>query len=97
MPKDVTSEWLDDPDREEVRLVWPVAGGAGAKRYPLTVKPEGDAPYAFEIHRAGEYVVPITKSIAPLPTVCNCKEDISFEWDPEEVVPAFPRATGFFS
>lgn len=95
LPKTIDKEWLDDGDREEIRLVWPVNGGGIT--YPLTHKPEGAASYAFEIHRAGEYVCPVAKTITPLATVCNCGEDISFAWDPDEVVPAFEKSTGIFT
>lgn len=94
LPKSITKEWLDDPDREEIRIVWAVNGDATT--YPLTRKPE-NASWAFEIHRAGEYVCPVAKTIKPIGTICNCKEDISFAWDPEEVVPAFERSTGIFT
>ncbi len=32
-----------------------------------------------------------------MPTICNCKEDLSFEWDEEELVPTFAKATGIFA
>ncbi|MBS2015429.1 MAG: hypothetical protein JST00_21250 [Deltaproteobacteria bacterium] len=95
LPAVIDKEWLDDPDREELRLVWNVKGDDVT--YPLTSKPDGAASYAFEIHRAGEYVCPVAKTITPLPTICNCGEDISFAWDPEEVVCAFERSTGIFT
>lgn len=98
LPVSLTREWLDDPDREEIRLVWPVAGVAPSPlRYPLSHEPEGDASYAIEVHRAPEYVYPSAPTLAPIPTVCACGEDLAFEWDDEELVPAFERSTGIFA
>lgn len=95
LPKTIDKEWLDDPDREELRLVWSIT--SDAVTYPLNNKPDGAPSYAFEIHRAGEYVCPVAKTITPLPTICNCGEDISFAWDPDEVVSAFEKSTGIFT
>ncbi|HSO38989.1 MAG TPA: hypothetical protein VLT33_40950 [Labilithrix sp.] len=97
-PAPLTAEWLDDEDREELRLVWPASGEAGSPvKYPLSQRPEGKASYSLEVHRAAEYVYPTARTIGMVPTVCNCKEDLSFEWDEEELVPAFGNATGIFA
>jgi len=99
LPAEVTKEWLDDPDREEIRLVWPIKDSEGIK-YPLTMKPDagsGSADFAFEVHRAPEYVYPRKKNIGALPIMCKCGEELDFEWDEEEVVPAFRSATGIFA
>lgn len=97
-PKVVTAEWLADEDREELRLVWPVdAADPTPVKYPLTHTPEGPLTWSLELHRAPEYVYPIAPGIGRLPTECRCSEDLSFEWDEEEVVPAFENATGIFA
>lgn len=100
VPAALTKEWIGDPSREELRLVWPVSGPAAVTaglEYPLSMKPEGDASWALEIHRCDEYVYPTSSSIGPLPTICNCKEDLSFEWDDEELVPTFAASSGIFA
>lgn len=97
-PKKITSEWLAAEDREEVRLVWPVdADDPSLVKYPLTHRPDGAITWALELHRAPEYVYPVAAGIGPLPTECRCSEDLSFEWDEEEVVAAFERSTGIFA
>lgn len=96
LPANVSEEWLDDPDREEIRLIWPSSSASGLK-YPLSMTPEGSPSYAIEVHRAPEYVYPVAKSIGPLPTVCKCGEELDFEWDEDEVVPAFQSSTGIFA
>lgn len=98
LPKVITPDWLDDPDREELRLVWPVdTKGASALKYPLSRKPDGDVSYSIELHRALEYVYPISESIDAVPSECRCGEDLAFEWDDEELVPAFGASTGIFA
>jgi hypothetical protein len=87
-PSAMTKDWLDDPDREEIRLVW--EGG----RSPLS---QSAARFSLEVHRAPEYVYPRAKSIGKLPTKCACGEDLSFEWDADEVTPAFESSTGIFA
>jgi hypothetical protein len=95
LPRVLTAAWLDDPAREELRLVWPVEGDAA--RYPLTMRPPGEVEYAIEIHRSAEYVYPLAETIDPLPTECPCGEDVGFQWDEEEVVPAFRSSGGIFA
>jgi hypothetical protein len=101
IPAALTESWLDDPSREEVRLVWPVDADAadvsGALKYPLTRAPEGAVRYTLEVHRAPEYVYPISETIESVPTECACGEDLAFEWDEEELVCAFGAATGIFA
>lgn len=100
LPAAITAELLDDPDREELRLVWPVdvePGTSPPVNYPLTLTPESNVRWSLEIHRALEYVYPVSDSIKPLPSECKCGEDLSFEWDEDEVVPAFRAATGIFA
>jgi hypothetical protein len=94
LPDAVTKAWLDRPDREEIRLVWP---GEGDARYPLTRRPEGGARWTLEVHRAPEYVYPVAKDIGPIDTMCRCGEDQAFEWDPEEVTAAFEASNGIFA
>jgi hypothetical protein len=99
LPAALDAAWLDHPDREEVRLVWPVdvLSGDAPVKYPLDRKPEGAVRWALEVHRAPEYVVPISDSFKTIKTTCACGEDLAFEWDREEVVPAFDVATGIFA
>jgi hypothetical protein len=96
-PVVLSAEWLDDPDREEIRLVWPVAGEAALPvHYPLTHAPDGPASWALEIHRCHEYVYPLAETIEVVPTLCACGDDLAFHWDPDEVVPAFGASAGIF-
>jgi hypothetical protein len=98
LPATLTAAWLDDPDREELRLVWPVEGAAAnVVRYPLTRKPEGPIAYSFELHRASDYVYPTSETIDPVATVCACGEELAFQWDTDEVVPAFEASSGIFA
>ena len=97
LPDTLDRTWLDHPEREEIRLVWSHDGDAA--KYPLSRRPEGAAParWSLELHRAPEYVYPTRKTIAKIPTKCRCGEDLSFEWDEDEVKPAFVLATGIFA
>jgi hypothetical protein len=98
MPVALAKDWLDDADREELRLVWPVAGPDPLPvRYPLSHKPEGVSSYALEVHRAPEYVYPSAENLDAIPTACACGEDLAFEWDEEELVPTFANSTGIFA
>jgi hypothetical protein len=98
LPAAITASFLEHPSREELRLVWPVEGAApGSVKYPLSLEPSGPVRYALEIRRADEYVVPTAANIGPLPTTCNCGEDLAFEWDEDELVPAFRASTGIFA
>jgi hypothetical protein len=91
LPETLDRAWLDDPDREEIRLVWTEA------KYALSHRPDGSPACAIEIHRAPEYVVPSRKTIGKLAAKCRCGEDLSFAWDEEEVAPAFASSTGIFA
>jgi hypothetical protein len=97
VPAALTADWLEDPRREELRLVWDVTGDAA--RYPLSAAPPGpgDAAFAIELHRSAEYVYPLADGIDPLPTECACGEDLGFQWDEDEVVPAFRSSGGIFA
>ncbi|MGD0526474.1 MAG: hypothetical protein ABSE49_15105 [Polyangiaceae bacterium] len=98
LPPALTAEWLEDPDREELRMVWPVdAASASSLKYPLTRRPEGGAAYGLELHRAHDYVYPSGATIEAIPTTCVCGEDLGFHWDEDEVVPAFGTASGIFA
>jgi hypothetical protein len=99
LPAALDAEWLDHPDREEIRLVWPVdvVSGDAPVKYPFDRKPDGAVRWALEVHRAPEYVVPISDSFETIETTCACGEDLAFEWDDEEVVPAFGASTGIFA
>jgi hypothetical protein len=98
LPATLTAAWLDDPDREELRLVWPVEGEAARTlKYPLTRRPEGEVTWSLELHRASDYVYPTSESIDPVPSKCACGEELAFQWDLDEVVPAFSSASGIFA
>ena len=97
-PAAISAEWLEDPDREELRLVWPVAGDEPLPvKYPLSHRPHANVSYALELHRAHDYVYPISKGIDVVPTLCRCGEDLSFAWDDAELVPAFGASTGIYT
>lgn len=89
VPETLDRAWLDDESREELRMVWSCKGA----RSPLA---EGDA-LTIEIQRAPDFVYPTRKEIGPLPTECRCKEDLSFEWDEDELDPTFLRSTGIYT
>jgi hypothetical protein len=101
-PRELTADWLDEADREELRLVWPVsrlAKEASPLVYPLTIAPASSDEllrYALEIHLCHDYVYPVAKGIGLIPTECSCGEELSFEWDPDELVPAFTDSSGIF-
>jgi hypothetical protein len=97
LPAALTAAWLDDPEREELRLVWPVEGEASVLRYPLSQRPEGPVTYSFELHRASDYVYPTSETIDPVPSRCVCGEELAFQWDTDEVVPAFEASSGIFA
>jgi len=97
LPASVSAEWLEDPDREELRMVWRVEPSAPLSRYPLTRRPDGAVSPTFELHRAHDYVYPICETIEAIPTTCVCGEDLGFHWDEEEVVPAFGASSGIFA
>lgn len=94
LPAELDKEWLDDEGREELRMVWPCSEALGV-RVPLTGA--GGGTWSLELHRATDFVVPTADTIGALDCTCNCKEDLAFEWDPEEVVPAFANASGIFT
>ena len=97
LPATVTGAWLDDPDREELRLMWQVEGkDALSARYPLSRKVDGAVSYSFELHRASDFVYPSSKTLGRVPTKCACGDDLAFGWDEDEVVPAFEASTGIF-
>jgi hypothetical protein len=96
-PASLTEEWLDDPDREELRLVWPVAGDEPLPlKYPLSRRPDAPVSYAIELHRAHDYVYPSSATIGELETTCRCGEELAFGWDEEELVPAFVSSSGIY-
>jgi len=98
LPAVLTAAWLDEPEREELRLVWPVEGAAvSALRYPLSLRPDGPVTYTVELHRASDYVYPTSETIDAVPTRCVCGEELAFQWDTDEVVPAFEASSGIFA
>ncbi len=96
LPAEISAAWLEGPGRDEMRLVWAAPGDTGLA-YPLSLRPEGAAPYSLEIHRAPEYVYPTSDTIEPLEAECRCGEDLTFEWDPDEVACAFRASSGIFA
>jgi len=97
-PAVITRDWLDDPARGELRLVWPIdADDPPPVRYPLSMRPSAPFRYAIEVHRAPEYVYPFSETIEAVPTLCACGEDLAFEWDEDDVVPPFGASTGIFA
>jgi hypothetical protein len=53
--------------------------------------------YSLELHRASDYVYPTSETIDPVPTRCVCGEELAFQWDTDEVVPAFEASSGIFA
>jgi hypothetical protein len=101
-PWELTAEWLDAPEHEDLRLVWPVdLGEDGVLKYPLSLVPGREKGQGWEltveVHWSSDYVYPVSENIGLIPTVCSCGEDLAFEWDEEEVVPAFTESTGIFA
>lgn len=94
VPVALDAEWLDHPSRADLNLIWPVRAAKSPLRYPLGRQPDGPARYQFEIHRAVDFVYPISDSIDPLPTECHCGNELSFEWDPDEIVNPFGATAG---
>jgi hypothetical protein len=88
VPDTIDRPWLDDESREELRMVWKAASG----KSPLTA-----AAQTIEIQRAPDFVYPVRKGIGTLDTECRCSEDLSFEWDEEELTPAFTESTGIYT
>ena len=106
-PWDLSADWLDDPEREDLALVWPVHRKRAASvdhplAYPLSILPKPNecgecAPYVLELHRSSDYVYPEADDIGELETECPCGEDLAFAWDEDELVPAFARSTGIYA
>lgn len=87
VPETIERAWLDDERREELRMVWKVAD-----KSPLA----GPAQ-TLEIQRAPDFVYPLRKGIGALPTECRCGEDLSFEWDEDELSPTFEKSQGIYT
>lgn len=96
LPGELTADWIDAPEREEMRIVWRIDGSADL-RYPLSRRPSGETSWTLELHRAPEYVVPTRDAFDELDTECRCGEDLAFEWDESDVVPAFRGCSGIFA
>jgi hypothetical protein len=84
-------EWIDDPDRSDLVLRWTSGDGA---RQPLTADL---ARFDLEIHRAEDFVHPVSEHVGAIATECLCGEDLSFEWDEDEIVSPFGDAAGIFT
>ena len=103
MPLPLEAAWIDDLDRSDLALRWPVHPGASWKwsdatlRYPLDRAPEVSAAYDLEIHRSEEFVYPISGCIDALVADCSCGEDLGFEWDDDEIHSPFGATTGIFA
>jgi hypothetical protein len=97
-PAAIDAAWLNDPSREELRLVWPAAGdGARDLRYPLSRSVDGDRSWLLEIHRAPDYVYPFAENFDALDTTCPCGEDLEFDRGDDAIVSAFGAASGIFA
>jgi hypothetical protein len=94
VPALLTAEWLKNPAREDLNLVWWVSSVEPLLKYPLTLRPDGPVSYRFEIHRAVDFVYPMSDNIDPLPSECRCGEDLSFEWEPSEIENPFGATIG---
>lgn len=88
VPDTIERAWLDDEGREELRMVWKVAEGKS---------PLAGAASSIELQRAPDYVYPLRKGIGPVPTECKCGEDLSFEWDEDELSPTFEKSQGIYT
>jgi hypothetical protein len=101
-PQDLTADWLEAPQRDELRLVWPVDIEEGTLQFPLSLGPPKGEPgerirYDLEVQLSSDYVYPVARNIGPIPTDCSCGEDLAFEWDEDELVPAFTESSGIFA
>jgi hypothetical protein len=97
VPAGLDREWLNDPEREDINLVWSVSTTEPVLKYPLTQRPPGAVSYRFEIHRAADFVYPISDTIDPLACECRCGNDVSFEWEPAEIENPFGATTGIWT
>lgn len=97
VPALLDAEWLKDPTRQDLNLVFWVSSAAPVLQYPLTRRPEGPVRYKLEIHRAVDFVYPVSDTIDPLPCECRCKNDLAFDWDPDEWENPFGATTGIFT
>jgi hypothetical protein len=97
VPAAVDAEWLNDPAREDLNLVWSVSSTEPVLTYPLTLRPDGPTSYRFELHRAADFAYPISETIDPLPSDCRCGNDLSFEWDPSEIENPFGATSGIWT
>jgi hypothetical protein len=97
VPAALDAEWLNEPSREDLNLVWSVSSAAPLLKYPLTRRPDGPVSYRFEVHRAADFVYPISDNIDPLPCECRCGNDLSFDWDPAEVENPFGATSGIWT
>lgn len=98
LPLELDGAWLDDEGREDIRLVWPVRTSEPCPvKAPLSPMPDGAVDFTLEVHRASDFITPTAPSIGALPCACACGEELSYEWDPDEVVSPFGDATGIFT
>ena len=97
LPANLTTAWLDDPKREDLNVVWPVSTAVPVLKYPLTHRPDGPVSYRLQLHRAAEFVYPISETIDPLLGECRCGNDLSFDWDPAEVENPFGATSGLWT
>jgi len=97
LPATVDASWLNDAKREDLNLVWSVATPEPRLKYPLTRRPDEPTSYRFELHRAADFVYPISETIDPLPSECRCGNDLSFDWDPSEFENPFGATSGIWT
>ncbi len=96
-PAAADAAWLNEPAREDLNLVWTVVAADSPLKYPLTQRPDGPTSYRLELHRAAEFVYPISETIEPLPAECRCGNDLSFDWDPSEFENPFGATSGIYT
>jgi hypothetical protein len=97
VPAALDTAWLNDPAREDLNLVWSVSTATPFLRYPLTRRLDGPVSYRLEIHRAADFVYPISETIEPLSCECRCGNDVSFDWDPDEIENPFGATSGIWT
>lgn len=105
LPLALTGAWIDAPTRSDLVLRFPLHAdaaltwGAASVRYPLTRSSDSPKPLScdIEIHRAEDFVYPISEQIDPIDAECACGEDLEFEWDDDEFHSPFGATTGIFA
>jgi hypothetical protein len=97
VPATLDAEWLKHPSREDLNLVFWVSTESPLLKYPLTRRPDGPVSYKLELHRAHDFVYPVSDAIDDLDTECRCGNELAFDWDPDEWVNPFGATGGIFT